>query len=181
MRAIMIAPAARRSLAVPHSLRVPWIVALLAALACAPAAAQDRRNWFGDPFAQATSGLSGCPAPEGPLTTEDEMRREGHARIERGTTCWLQKKCDEPNAYKSDPQINAAVVAAIAGDARFAGTSVWVTTQRKFVFLQGCVRTRAQIGQLVELVRRVPRVEYVGDELLVGTRGKPPYRTVDGR
>lgn len=164
----------------PHSLRVQCIVALLAALACAPAAAQERRNWFGDPFAQATSGLPGCPVPEGPLTTEDEMRREGHARIERGTTCWLQKKCEEPNAYKRDPQINAAVVAAIAGDARFAGTSLWVTTQRKFVFLQGCVRTRAQIGQLVELVRRVPRVEYVGDELLVGTRGKPPYR-VAGR
>jgi hypothetical protein len=168
-------------LAAWHSLGVPCIVALLAALACAPAAAQQRRNWFGDPFAQATSGLPGCPVPEGPLTTEDEMRREGHARIERGTTCWLQNKCDEPNAYKRDPQINAAVVAAIAGDARFAGTSLWVTTQRKYVFLQGCVRSRAQIGQLVELARRVPRVEYVGDELLVGTRGKPPYRTTERR
>jgi osmotically-inducible protein OsmY len=45
------------------------------------------------------------------------------------------------------------------------------------VFLQGCVRTRAQIALAVAIARAVPGVEHVGDELMVGTRGRPPYET----
>jgi hypothetical protein len=168
----------------PHGSVRTLARALAGGLACTVAtvaAAQERRNWFNDPFAQATSGLPGCPVPAGPLMTEAEMRRDSHYRLNRGTTCWLEKKCEEPNAYARDPQINQAVVAAITADRRFADTSVWVITLRKFVFLQGCVRARTQIAQLLELVRRVPRVEYAGDELIVGTRGKPPYRVAGQR
>jgi hypothetical protein len=157
------------------------LAGLLACTVATAATAQERRNWFKDPFAQATSGLPDCPVPEGPLMTEAEMRRDSHSRLNRGTTCWLENKCDEPNAYARDPQINQAVVAAIAADRRFADSSIWVITQRKFVFLQGCVRTRAQIAHLLEVVRRVPRVEYAGDELIVGIRGKPPYRVAGQR
>jgi hypothetical protein len=148
-------------------------------IACdSPAAAEERRNWFSDPFEQATNGFAGCPVPLGPLLTEEEHRREAHYRIERGTTCWLAKKCDEPNAYKRDSEINAAAVAAIRADPGLRDTSVWVITQRKFVFLQGCLRDRAQLGRILAAVKADPRAEYVGDELLVGIRGKPPYRTV---
>ena len=28
--------------------------------------AEERRNWFGDPFFQISSGLAACPAPLGP-------------------------------------------------------------------------------------------------------------------
>lgn len=157
--------------------------ALLAVLlTCAAAApAQERRNWFNDPFEQATHGVPGCPAPEGPLLTEAEQKREAHYRIERGTTCWLAKKCDEPNAYRRDPEINAAAAAAIRADPGLRDSSVWVITQRKFVFVQGCVHDRAQIERIAAAVKADPRVEYVVDELLVGTRGKPPYRTVGAR
>lgn len=152
------------------------LVALLAGVSVA-APAQERRNWFNDPFEQATHGLPGCPVPQGPLLTEPEQKREAHYRIERGTTCWLEKKCDEPNAYKRDPEINAAAVSAIRADPGLRDTSLWVVTQRKFVFVQGCVHGRAQIRRIAAVVKADPRVEYVGDEVLIGTRGKPPYRT----
>lgn len=149
-------------------------LALLAALA--GAAAERRRNWFDDPFAQATHGLAACPVPEGPLTTEAEMRREAHHRAERGTTCWLAGRCPEPNAYARDAQVNAAAVQAIAAEPRLRASSVWVITQRRFVFLQGCVRDAAQRRAVVAAVRRLPGVDAVVDELMVGTSGRPPYR-----
>ena len=71
----------------------------------APAAegvAPERRNWFDTPFGQAVDGLPDCPRPEGPLITESEMRSLAHARIERGTSCWLAKKCEDSNAYRRD-------------------------------------------------------------------------------
>ena len=144
------------------------------------AGSEERRNWFGDPFTQATFGMPDCPLPAGPLLTEDEMRREAHQRIERGTTCWLAKKCAEPNAYANDAPINAAVVRALAAEARWRDTRLWVITQRRFVFVQGCVRSDAVRRTLLDTVRRVPGVEYVGDELLIGTRGKPPYPVAAG-
>ncbi|HEU0202940.1 MAG TPA: BON domain-containing protein [Burkholderiaceae bacterium] len=158
------------------------VVPLALLVATAPAYTADpeeRRNWFNDPFAAATSGFAGCPVPEGPLLSRDEMRREGHARVERGTTCWLAKQCDAPNAYRDDPAINAAVVEAITKDSRLRSASIWVTTQRRFVTLQGCVRDAAQRDALIRRVQAVPRVQYVIDELWVGSvraKARPPYR-----
>lgn len=154
---------------------------LLAAVMClAPAMAQERRNWFDDPFAQATKGQTRCPVPEGPLLTEAEMRASAHARAERGTRCWLEKKCDSPNAYRYDQRINENVVTRLGGDPRFADSSVWALTQRGFVFLQGCVRAEKQRKMIIGAVAALPRVERVIDELQVGTGGKPPYK-VAGR
>lgn len=155
------------------------IALLIAAeIGAAMAQAPERRNWFNDPFERATDGLPGCPVPDGPLLTEAEQRREAHHRVERGTSCWLAGQCDEPNAYKHDPEINAAAAAALRADRRLHDTSLWVTTQRKFVFVQGCVRTRAQTKKIERDVRADPRVEYVGTDVLIGARGRPPYRTV---
>jgi hypothetical protein len=148
-------------------------VAILTATASAQA--PERRNWFNDPFEQATHGLAACPVPEGPLQTEAEQRRDAHYRIERGTTCWLANKCEEPNAYRHDHEINAAAVAALRAEPRLRNTSLWTITQRKFVLVQGCVQNPAQVRLLVDTVKAVARVEHVVDELLVGRRGKPPY------
>ena len=154
--------------------------------AAAPAAgaaadAEERRNWFDDPFAQATHGLPGCPPPLGPLITEAQMRREAHGRIERGTSCWLAGRCAEPNAYARDHEINAEVARQLAAMPQLRDTQLWVITQRRFVFLQGCVRSRAQIEAAVTRVRALPGVDYVSDELMVGTRGRPPYETAPAR
>lgn len=150
---------------------------LLLILACGAAcAAEERRNWFDDPFAQATQGLARCPVPDGPLMTEKEMRLESHGRSERGTRCWIEKKCDSPNAYKYDKPINENVRTRLAGDPRFKDSTVWVRTLRGFVFLQGCVRTKKQHDQMIGAVGALPRVDRVIDELQIGTGGKPPYK-----
>jgi len=54
-----------------------------------------------------------------------------------------------------------------------------VLGQRRWVTLEGCVRTKAQSAALVRLVREVEDVEAVFDQLTVGNHGKPRYRTVD--
>jgi hypothetical protein len=149
---------------------------LLLACSTTAAASEERRNWFDDPFARATSGLARCPVPDGPEMTEAEMRADSHARAERGTRCWQEKKCDSPSAYKYDKPINENALTRIAGDPRFKDTSVWVRTLRGFVFLQGCVSTRKQREQMIGAVGALPRVERVIDELQVGTSGKPPYK-----
>ena len=152
------------------------IAALVLLLAVGVCCAQERRNWFDDPFLAATSGLAACPAPVGPLIAEAEMRRQAHYRAERGTSCWLAKKCDQPNAYAHDKDIARAVQAALAHDPQFRSSSVWLTVQRKFVFLHGCAASEPQRRALLARARGEPEVELVLDELMIGTRGMPPYR-----
>jgi osmotically-inducible protein OsmY len=118
-----------------------------------------------DPFGRATAGDAACPAVEQRRLTQDEMRAEAHARAERGTRCAMEGACEPGGAYRRDPEINTQVIAAVAADKRFRDTSVWVTTSRRWVTLQGCVRSRAQGKRLVDFVARQPRVERVFDEL----------------
>ena len=120
-----------------------------------------------EPFAQATRGYGACPAQAPPLLTEEEARAEAHVRVERGTRCGMDGSCEPGGTYRRDPEINARVRDAIAADARFAGTSVWVTTSRKWVTLQGCVRSGSQRKALAALVAHTPGVERVFDELNV--------------
>jgi BON domain len=154
-----------------------WFVVVLALAAHSPALAQERRNYFHDPFTQVTSGLAGCPVPEEPLVTPDEMRADAHSRSERGTRCYMSGRCRLPNSYLYDKEIVPRVKQYILQDARFGDTSVWVLGQRRWVFLKGCVRNEAQSAQLEKLVREVDDVEAVVNELMVGVRAKPKYRT----
>ena len=93
------------------------------------------------------------------------MRTEAHVRVERGTYCALEGTCEPGGAYRRDPEINAEVVAAISADARFRDTSVWVTTSRGWVTLEGCVRSQRQRKALIALVGRQPNVLRVFDLL----------------
>jgi osmotically-inducible protein OsmY len=138
------------------------------------AAASERRNWFDTPFGQALDGAPGCPPPEGPMITEDEMRRQAHGRIERGTSCWLAGKCEDSNVYRRDPEIQARVIQALKAETRLARSSIWVTTERRFIALQGCLGDRALRDVAVERVRAVAGVEQVFDQFIVGTKGRPP-------
>jgi osmotically-inducible protein OsmY len=47
---------------------------------------------------------------------------------------------------------------------------VWVTTSRKWVTLQGCVRSSEQRRLLVAVVKKAPDVERVFDELKITSR-----------
>ncbi|HEY2627970.1 MAG TPA: BON domain-containing protein [Usitatibacter sp.] len=129
--------------------------------------AQERRNWFDDPFAQATGSIASCPVPEGPLATEAESRVEAHGRAERGTRCYLEGRCRLPNSYQYDKEIVARVKKSIADNGHFKDTSVWVLGQRRWVFLKGCVRSKEQSAELERWVKGVDDVERVINELAV--------------
>jgi len=146
------------------------LFALASALAILDASAEEPRTYQLDPFAQATDGYAACPAAKPPVLSEQEMRATAHQRVERGTSCCLAGTCECGGAYKRDPEINDGVVAAIRADKRFRDTSVWVTTTRKFVTLQGCVRTTAQMRALERLVKRQPDVAIVWNETAVGVK-----------
>jgi hypothetical protein len=136
--------------------------------------AQERRNWYNDPFAQATRGYPRCPQPSGPLLTQQEMREQAHVRVERGTSCALEGKCEPGGAYKRDAQINERVRQAIATSSRLRNTSLWVTTQAAYVTLEGCVRSGRQQRRLRTLVEGQEGVRYVIDGTTIGFPSNRP-------
>jgi len=145
-------------------------VLAVALIACSSARGEDKVQL--DPFARATSGDPACPETPPPLLTPDRARAESHVRVERGLRCAMEGKCEPGGAYKRDPELNERVRALIAGEPRFADTSVWVTTSRKWVTLQGCVRSTAQRKALVAFIAKQPNVERVFDELKAGRPSK---------
>jgi len=140
-------------------------VAIVAMLLVAAASAEELIQL--DPFAQATSGHPQCVAPAPPLLTREQVERGAHARAERGTRCAMEGTCEPGGAYRRDPEINEAVREIVAADKRFATSSVWLTTSRGWVTLQGCVRDKAQRAALVDAVKKIPRVVQVFDETRV--------------
>ncbi|MET0542049.1 MAG: BON domain-containing protein [Variovorax sp.] len=158
------------------------VLAALAASATVAAGADEiKRNWFDDPFWQQASGLPGCPVPEGPFYTEAERREQIHSRLERGTSCWLAGRCADSNAYRYDKALAPEVRRALASVPGVARGSVWVMVQRRWVYLQGCVPNRALARQLERAAHGVTDVETVVPDLMVGTRGRPPYPTTTKR
>jgi hypothetical protein len=162
---------------VPAGLDRYLVIALLCVALASSAAADDavRRNWFETPFDQALDGAQSCPPAEGPLITEDEMRRQAHGRIERGTSCWLAGQCEDSNVYRRDPQIQQRVLLAVRADPRLARSSIWITTERRWVTLAGCADSDATRSRLLGIVRRVEGVERVFDRTIVGTRAAPRW------
>ena len=161
---------------------VACLLAAVPPVGAADEAPGGRRNWFGDPFVQVTAALPACPAPDAPLLTEEQMRREAHYRAERGTSCFQAGRCRLPNAYLYDQEIAPRVVKAITVDSRFADTSVWIEGQRRWVWLKGCVARAEQKQALEQLVRAIDDVEAVIDQLQVGTTASPaPYRIAPPR
>lgn len=158
----------------------PVLALLCAVTAPHAASAQDaaaplKQNWFDDPFFRVSAGLPGCPEPEGPFYTAEERRIQIHSRLERGTSCWLAGKCSDSNAYRYDKPLAPKVRAALEAVPGLRQGSVWVMVQRRWVYLQGCVPSPALARQLERAARALPDVEAVVPDLMVGTRGKPPY------
>jgi len=146
------------------------LLMLALAVSTSAPAAEDRANYFDDPFLQVTSAIQACPPQQGPLITQEEMRAQAHVRAERGTSCYLSGRCRLPNAYLYDKEIVPRVKKAILADGRFGDTSIWVEGQRRWVWLKGCIRKRTEADALVKLVRGIDDVEAVIDELVVMRR-----------
>lgn len=135
-------------------------------------------NRFGDPFEALSADLTGCPEPLGPRLTAAEARVQAHHRAERGTTCWLKGECREPNAYRYDAGIAAALHERLAAAPELHPSSLWLTVQGRVVYLEGCV-ARAEQGPALEAVARaVPDVQQALAIVAVGTAGRMPYRAL---
>ena len=139
------------------------------------------RNWFGDPFFQVRSAVPDCPVPLGPLTDGSEMTTQMHTRLERGTRCYLEGRCARPNSYLYDKDIADAVRARFAATRAFRDASLWVTAQRRIVWIEGCVAPGYPAGRLERLVRDVPDVELVVVNVRKGPNANVSYRRLDGR
>lgn len=141
-----------------------------------PAAADDLQNWFNDPFFQVTSGVRDCPVPAGPFVSESDRRVQAHRRAEKGTTCWLARECDRPNAYAYDEDIAASLKTALRNDKRFAATSLWVTVQGRIVYIEGCVVRASQEAELEAFARSLPHVQQALAIVRSDASARPPYR-----
>ena len=134
------------------------------------AAAVEPQVDFDDPLLQVTRAIADCPPHDRRKVTQEQMRTEAHSRVERGTRCYQSGRCRLPNAYMYDQEIIPRVNKAILADGRFSETSLWIEGQRRWVWLSGCVRTRAQAVALERLVRSIDDVESVINELTVKPR-----------
>ena len=148
-------------------LATTWLAASFALALPDALRADDSGNPYNDPPPlQATHGFAHCAAPKPRTLTREQARAEAHYRAERGTSCWLEGKCEPGGDYQRDPEINRRVAAAIAADARFSNTSLWVETLRIFVTIKGCLRTAEEGRELEALVKSVEGVKLVWQEAI---------------
>jgi hypothetical protein len=137
-----------------------------------------RKNWYNDPFFALSNAVNACPLPLGPLMTQAEAEDDAHYRVERGTSCWLAHTCSKPNSYLYDADIAAAIRQQFQGDALLAGTSLWITVQRRFVYAEGCVPAVFDREALQRRLEAIPDVEQVFVHVTADPRATPPYRTL---
>jgi hypothetical protein len=140
--------------------------------------ADERRNWFNDPFFALSQGYAGCPLPLGPLMTKAQMEDDAHYRVERGTTCWLAHKCSKPNSYMYDAPIAEAIHAHFVEPHGLDGTSIWITVQRRFVYAEGCAPASFDAKRLQSELEAIPDVEQVFIRLTPDLRPPLPYKTL---
>jgi hypothetical protein len=159
--------------------RASTLALALTAPAVHAAGEADLRNWFDDPFFQVRSGVADCPTPLGPLTTGEEMQTQTHNRSERGTRCWQEGRCTRPNSFLYDKDIADGVRRRFASTKAYRDASLWVTVQRRIVWIEGCVAARYRAGSLDRLAARVPDVELVVVNVRKGPKSAVPYRRLD--
>ena len=152
------------------------LVSLCILVLVAPSRAQEPSNFFDDPFVQVTSAMPGCPVPEGPLMTQAEVRAQAHVRSQHGGSCYRSGRCRLPNSYLYDKEIIPRAAQYLQQDGRFDNTSVWLLGERRLVTLMGCVQSKEQAEAMEKAVWLVDDVMGVVNYLMVGTKGKPPYK-----
>jgi hypothetical protein len=152
-----------------------FAVAGIAAPIAASAEDAPQKNWFNDPFFAASADIADCPVPRGPSLTKTEMEREAHVRVERGTRCYMEGRCAKSSSYFYDPEIAANLRHALANSKALKGTSLWVSVQRRWVFIQGCAKARSKRAALEAIARRIPDVDNVFVDLRFDPKQPPPY------
>lgn len=154
-------------------------VSLACLLAAASTSAEEVvKNWFKDPYSQVRFGISACPQPLGPYATHDQMLHETHYRSERGLRCYLEKKCTKPSSYMYDADIAEAVRSRFAASPKLKDTSLWVTGQRRFVWIEGCVASTRDRSEIEALMRGVPDLEMLIVNVMRLGEPSIPYRVL---
>jgi hypothetical protein len=151
------------------------LAAICLAATVLPVHAQDRKNYFDDPFLQVTAALPGCPVPQEPAMTEAQLRAEAHVRSQHGGSCFRAGRCRLPNSYLYDREIIPRVGITIREDGRFGRTSIWVLGERRLVTLMGCVQSKDEADAIERAVGLVDDVMGVVNLLMVGTTDPPRY------
>lgn len=136
------------------------------------------RNWYNDPFFALSSAPGACAQPLGPRMTKAEADDDAHYRVERGTTCWLAHQCSKPNSYLYDAGIAQAIRTQFKDDASLAGTSLWITVQRRFVYAEGCAGAQFDRAALERRLSAIADVEQVFVRVSVDPHAPPPYKTM---
>jgi len=155
----------------------PRLLALVIATAtCCAHAGEDLQNWFNDPFFQISASIPNCPLPAGPFTTESDRRIQAHRRAEKGTTCWLAKECDRPNAYVYDQDIASAFQAAVRDSSPFPNTTLWVTVQGRVLYIEGCATNEAVAAKLEAFARSIPNVQQAIAIIRTDPSFRAPYK-----
>lgn len=138
--------------------------------------AQTLRNWFDDPFFALSSAFPGCPEPAGPRVGEADRQLQSHRRAEKGTTCWLARECDRPNAYAYDRDIAQAIESAVHERARFPDSSLWVTVQGRVVYVEGCVAHESQAAEIEAFMAGLPHVQQAIAIVTTRPAARLPYK-----
>lgn len=133
-------------------------------------------NRFNDPFEAVSADIAGCPEPRGPRVTAAEARVQAHHRAERGTSCWLAGQCGEPNAYRFDAAIAAALKEALLSAPALHPSSLWFTVQGRVVYLEGCVEQAGQAADLEARARGLKDVQQALALVRVAPGGALSYR-----
>jgi hypothetical protein len=113
--------------------------------------------------------------PRGPLATEADMRKEAHARVERGTSCWLAGKCSRPNAYQYDTDIAVAVAQRFATSRALHEATLWVTVQRRIAWVEGCAAQPEAERRVARLLKGIPDLQQVIVQVARDPAGRVPY------
>jgi hypothetical protein len=153
------------------------LLTMAAVLATCPArAGEELQNWFNDPFFQVSAFVTNCPVPAGPFVTESGRRVQAHRRAEKGTTCWLAKECERPNAYAYDQEIASAFQARVREQNPFPDTTLWVTVQGRVVYIEGCATQESAIAEIEAFTRSVPHVQQAIAIVRTDPSAPPPYK-----
>jgi hypothetical protein len=144
---------------------------------------EQRINRGHDPFFQISKAIDGCPAPLGPLETEQEWLADSHYRIERGNSCWIEGRCRLPNAYLYDKEIAEAVQRRLANINAATHwrehSTLWLTLQRRFVYVEGCVSSGFDKQAFLSELAKTADVERVIDNTTTNPRApRLPYKTL---
>lgn len=140
------------------------------------ASAQERQNYFDDPFLQVTAAVPGCPVPAPPGMTREELARQAHVRSQHGGSCYRSGRCRLPNSYLYDKELVPRVALYLQQDGRFNDTSLWILGERRLITVMGCLRSREQAQALERAIELVDDVTAVIDQTMVGTGELPRYR-----